>query len=554
MLHRFSCKTVGVRFFFVGRSIFLFRSIYGYYKIASMTNAATNEGSSVSDSKRILAIWGSKGGVGSSMIATNLGIFLAQIGKRVLLVDADVNNGSLHVWLGLKQPSRCVGEVLFEDAPIEKNAVATPYAGLYLLAGVANLQGSDALTRVQIDRFWHQLEGVDADFIILDLPSSLTDFSLSLFCRANDSIMVTLPLPDSVETTYRFMIAAWLHKLSMTGVGQNEEIQRQIAQAKKNSGKPIPPRKLIEIFETLNADTAETAREISTSFHPQLIVNQVKIKEDEYLGDSMVSASARWLGANPILLGTLGWDDNVWLSLRRGKVLLSDFARSRACKDLEQIVRKLMSLEYKAKLAPTKIPPATTEQNYYELLEIFPGASEEEIRRAYKQIRNWFGLEGMAVRGAATDAERAEFERLAEQAHAKLLDRSERRSYDKNKFPNGFNATDEEIKQRESIAGVVAATHESLPRVTLTEDDFVDGEFLGCIRKKHNVELVDISNRAKVSVRYLRAIEEERFADLPAPVFTRGFVTEFARFLKIDPRRATADFMSKYEKFVHQKK
>ena len=55
------------------------------------------------------------------------------------------------------------------------------------------------------------------------------------------------------------------------------------------------------------------------------------------------------------------------------------------------------------------------------------------------------------------------------------------------------------------------------------------------------------SNRAKISKSYLKAIEEERFEDLPAPVFIRGFVTEYARFLKIDPHRAVRDFMAKFD-------
>lgn len=505
--------------------------------------------------KRVVAIRGSKGGVGASMIATNLGIFLAQIGKRVLLVDADVNNGALHTWLGMTAPEKSIGDVLVRDASIPESAVATPITGLYLLATVTHLQGSDYLTRVQMEQLWHQLEQADADFVIIDLPNNIDDFTVSLFCRADSAVLVSLPLPDSVEATYRFMMAAWLHQLTAAGVGRHETVEQFLREVKTASGKPKTPREVIAQLAQIHPDAAEAAMKLSTEFHPQLIVNQIKLKDDEDLGDSIVSASTRWLGVVPILLGSIGWDDNVWLAQRRGKRLLTDFARSRACKDLEQIVRKMMSREYQEQLLPTVIPPETIRQNYYELLEIFPGASEEEVRRAYKQIQHWFGLEGMSVRGAASEEERLQFERLAETAHARLLDRSERREYDKQNFPDGFHrAAPPELKQRDSIAGTVNVTQASLPTVTLSDDDFVDGIFLGKIRRACNVELEDISNRAKISVRYLRAIEEERFNDLPASVFTRGFVTEFARFLKIDPKRATTDFMSKFEKSTAAKR
>lgn len=508
-----------------------------------------------SETKRIVAIRGSKGGVGASVVATNLGIFLAQIGKRVLLVDADFNNGLLHTWLGQVQPHRFINEVIFDDESIEKVATATPITGLYLLAGAKNFIGGEVLTQIHLNRFWHKLEAVDADFVILDIPSNFDEFTVNAFCRADYSVLVTLPLPDSVEATYRFITAAWLHKLSEQLLGQEDLIAQFITAIKKNVGKPLSPRQLTEQLDRLDKEAANQARYISTTFHPKLIVNQIKIKEDENLGDAMVSAATRWLGVNPMVLGTIGWDDNVWLSLRRSRILLTEFARSRACKDLEQIIRKMMSLEHKELFSPSVIPPPTNKQNYYELLEIFPGASEEEIRRAYKQIRNWFGLEGLAVRGAATESQRCEFETAVEQAHAKLLDRSERRLYDRENFPDGFGtAADVELHHRDSIAGTVAVTQESLPRVTLTEDDFVDGKFLAKIRKNRNVELGDISNRAKVSIRYLKSIEEERFSDLPAPVFTRGFVMEFARFLKIDAKRAATDFMNKYESTLKRKK
>ncbi len=49
------------------------------------------------------------------------------------------------------------------------------------------------------------------------------------------------------------------------------------------------------------------------------------------------------------------------------------------------------------------------------------------------------------------------------------------------------------------------------------------------------------------------AIETENFEKLPAPVYIRGFVTEFARYLKIDPERAVFDFMAKYDAYKRKK-
>jgi flagellar biosynthesis protein FlhG len=505
-------------------------------------------------SNRILAIRGSRGGMGASMIATNLGIFLAQIGKRVLLVDADLSDGTMHNRFRQLEPERFIPQVLTDEMPIEKAATATDITGLYLLAGGRRMQGSDSPSAEQTDLLWHQLERAPVDLVVIDLPSNFSTFTHTLFARADISVAVTIPLPDAVSSTYRFLNANWFHQLTQLTKDAGEGVSMLISDAMAPHRHPVTPRQFTEELRYLEEGAHDTAYRLSASFHPQLIVNQIKLREDDDLGSSMVSAAARWCGINAGVLGAIGWDDNVWLAQRRSRVLLTEFARSQVCKDLEQVVRRVMSFGHSELSRPVAVPPPTESQTLYQLLEIYPGASEEEIRRAYKQIRKWFGVESLAIRGAASEKTRMEFEKRAERAHTTLLDRSLRRRYDRNHFPDGMVAdNDDSIAQRESIAGTVAVTRESLPEVRIHDDDVVDGRFLAALRRKRGVELADISNRAKVSARYLAAIEEERFDDLPAAVFTRGFVMEFARFLKVDPRRAAQDFMKKFTTWENRK-
>jgi flagellar biosynthesis protein FlhG len=122
-------------------------------------------------------------------------------------------------------------------------------------------------------------------------------------------------------------------------------------------------------------------------------------------------------------------------------------------------------------------------------------------------------------------------------------------------FPEGVPKAPEKKFEdgRKALAGSVVSPHDSLPTVALREDQMVTGAFLGEIRRERGIELVDISNRAKISISYLKAIEEEQYDDLPAPVYIRGFVTEFARYLKIDPKRAVADFMATYDAYRAKK-
>jgi flagellar biosynthesis protein FlhG len=74
----------------------------------------------------------------------------------------------------------------------------------------------------------------------------------------------------------------------------------------------------------------------------------------------------------------------------------------------------------------------------------------------------------------------------------------------------------------------------------------VTGAFLRKVREIRGLELSDISQRTKISERYLRALEEEQFAEMPAAVYVRGYVTEYARALRLDPQRSAESYLVRY--------
>ncbi len=63
-------------------------------------------------------------------------------------------------------------------------------------------------------------------------------------------------------------------------------------------------------------------------------------------------------------------------------------------------------------------------------------------------------------------------------------------------------------------------------------------------REKQSVTLDDISLSTKISTRMLRALEEERFDQLPGGIFNKGFIRAYARCLKMDEEQAIADYLA----------
>jgi flagellar biosynthesis protein FlhG len=488
------------------------------------------------------------------MTAVNLGVFLAQIGKSVLLIDANLPDAGLHTWLGVERPHITVGDWIRGRLISMRDAVvSTRIAGLHLMGGSVDIGGGFDLSAEDRDHFMEELRKVEADYVLLDIPSGLHPLALDLFSRADISIAVSAATPDAVEATYRLIAASYLSVLRRhPGMGAiSKEVLDELV---LSAGRLPGTSAVIEALRNASSPMVEEARRLSTAFHPQLVINQIRVKSDQGLGDAMVAACSRWLGIAPRLLGTVEWDDNVWLSLRRGTPILIDFPQSRACRGLERVVRRLLSYNADEIAEPSPIAKPTELQNLYELLEIYPGASEEEVRRAFKQVKEYFGSDGLAVSGICTDSEREHYQHLAKQAHEILIDRSKRREYDRAVFPDGFPTAPPRIEDGEIVPGRVVTPHDTLPKVEIRDDQMVNGAFLAEIRKERNIELIDISNRARISIAYLKAIEEERFDDLPPPVYVRGFIIEYARYLKIDPDRAVSDFMAARDAHIKKKK
>ena len=77
----------------------------------------------------------------------------------------------------------------------------------------------------------------------------------------------------------------------------------------------------------------------------------------------------------------------------------------------------------------------------------------------------------------------------------------------------------------------------------LTPDTEFTGDLLRTLRESQGVRLGDMVKRTKISRAYLQAIEEEDWSSLPAAVYVRGFITEYAKYLELDPEQATRTFL-----------
>jgi flagellar biosynthesis protein FlhG len=271
----------------------------------------------------------------------------------------------------------------------------------------------------------------------------------------------------------------------------------------------------------------------------------------------MATAAQRRLGHSFEYLGHVESDETVWLAARRRRPLLAEYPEAKVAKNIERITRRLLAAESERERA-TPAPPLRLEeeQTHYEVLETEPGVSDEEVRRAYRNLKEIYSAASPVIAGLYDDAELAVLHERANAAHDTLFSPERRRMYDlalpEADLARAVRAAAQAGRRSSGLTPAASTTpaptsDRSGPAEPVIDlGDEVTGPALRKIRESRGLDLAEISQRTKISERHLRSIEEERFGDMPAPVYVRGFVTEYARMLRIDAARAAEAYLRRF--------
>lgn len=84
--------------------------------------------------------------------------------------------------------------------------------------------------------------------------------------------------------------------------------------------------------------------------------------------------------------------------------------------------------------------------------------------------------------------------------------------------------------------------------VELDEAQEWTGDLIKKMRELQHLSIEELSQSTKISKTYLKAIENEEFHKLPAPVYIRGFVTQLSKILKLPHETVAAHYMERYFK------
>lgn len=240
---------------------------------------------------QVIAVTGGKGGVGKSTISANLAISMAQAGRKVMLLDADLGLANLDVLLGLS-PKHHLGHVIAGQVDLADVFIPGP-AGIQLVPASNGLEEMAELSEAEnigLIRAFSELDS-EVDTLIIDTAAGLGKSVINFARAAREVLLVVCDEPASITDAYATV-------------------------------KVLSSRYKVDRFHVVanRARTALAGRE---------------------LFNKLVRVTDRFLDVHLEYLGTVPEDDQLQRAVQMQRAVVDAYPRSKSAQSIKTIARKV---------------------------------------------------------------------------------------------------------------------------------------------------------------------------------------------------------------------
>lgn len=211
----------------------------------------------------------------------------------------------------------------------------------------------------------------------------------------------------------------------------------------------------------------------------------------------------------------------------------------------------------------------------YEILDLSPDSTMEEIETAYRIAKNTYGSNSAALYSMYDNKENTDILRQIEEAYSILSSSEKRKEYDRHEgllaenlanpskaFKEGRASEigQDEAKYRSTSikSNAKVSSYDAHKKYNLSytidpdfekkieEAETFNGELLRKIREYKGIDLPRMAELTKVSKSKLINIEMENFSELPARAYTRGYIYQYAKCLKLPTDKVIKTYMERF--------
>lgn len=150
---------------------------------------------------KIIAVTSGKGGVGKTNVSINMGIAYANMGKNVIVVDADLGLANVNVMMNII-PKYNLYHVIKKQKRMSDIIIDTEY-GIKLIAGASGFSKIANMEEAEREDFIKEMYTLaEADVVIIDTSAGVSKNVLSFVSAADEVVIITTAEPTAITDAY----------------------------------------------------------------------------------------------------------------------------------------------------------------------------------------------------------------------------------------------------------------------------------------------------------------------------------------------------------------
>lgn len=295
------------------------------------------------NTKKIWAIGGGKGGIGKTLFTANMGVGLAAMGKKVILIDADLGGPNLHTLLGIKFVKYNLNDYINRTCELEDTILPTSIKNLSLVSGANGILGSANPGYFQKMKTIKSFGMLEADYIIVDLGAGSSYNVLDFFNAADEKIIIFSPEPTSIQNAYGFIKTA-LYRILLQTFKDNNPVQQTIRQtvSPKNENKISTITGLSQKIADADENASVLFNKTISNYKPNTIVNMLKNKGEQNTALGLNLTVKKFLNLDMNYLGYVAADDSIPESVKAMTPFMKMYPDAPVSHSINQIIQQLV--------------------------------------------------------------------------------------------------------------------------------------------------------------------------------------------------------------------
>jgi flagellar biosynthesis protein FlhG len=296
-------------------------------------------------SKKLWSIGGGKGGIGKSVFALGLGISLSRMGKKIILVDADLGGANLHTLMGVRFPSVTLEDFLLNRVTrLEDIVIETQVEGIGLICGADDILGAANPTYNQKIRILNQIENLPADLVLLDLGAGTSFNILDFFNYSYGRICIMTNQATSLQNVYGFIKSALYREITRE-FAKDHDMLRLVLQndVTPSEGKIDSVEELLLHLPEGGEDRLNRLQNILNNYQLFLVVNMVREDQDLYAARIIEKVCGSFLSVVPQILGHISFDPEIEKAVNQMVPFPLNRQNHPAALDLEEIALNILT-------------------------------------------------------------------------------------------------------------------------------------------------------------------------------------------------------------------